>query len=581
MRFKSSNTPRLLPRTAYKGKCRDCGETIPAGTSAYYQGATQARKATIWHVACYEKSQAGTADQPNTCDGADAGGQGGDDQQAQGQPVQDNVQADAVTPGGQVDGGQGDQGDQGAQGDGQGDDQGDGQGDDGQDSDGQGDDAQDGDSDDQSAGDGQNGDSMSDQLPKATDQVCPLLFDDAKMQKHLHRDDLYEIMRDGFGGYNLSGMNKAQLSAKIAASMEHVRALENDPDQAGSYGFRRSTQRALRTDDVLRKVLKVTARPAPEDQTDTARAQQQAQRAMDDALQARAEAVEQAQAAEQAKQAQAEAEAEAAKAKQAALDADGRVVEIKLPDGKQVNLDGKHHTFPKLAQLVAAGIPVMIVGPAGGGKTEACRSLALDLDRKFMPLSLGPQTTQASLFGYTDATGQYVRTPFREAFENGGLILLDEFDRCNERVSVTLNAAVAQRYCAFPDGTVTAHEDCIIVAAANTTGHGADRQYVSARQQDAATLDRFAVLDWQYDEHFEEILTLAQGLDEAQAIAWLTRVRKVRVRVAELALRYLVSPRAAIQGAALMATGADQSLAEDTILFRGWNAEDRAKVEVQ
>jgi cobaltochelatase CobS len=538
-----------------------------------------ARKASIWHVDCYEKAKPGTADGPNDCDpGAVADGAGGGDDQGQDQgQAADRMQDDGVTPGGTVPDGAGD-----AQGDG---DQGDGdQGDQGDagDSDGDGNDADAGDSDDDQTGDGQNGDAMSDQPPKATDQVCPILFDSAKMQKHLHREDLYEILRDGFGGYNLSALNKSSLADKIVSCMQTTRAMENDPNaDQGTYSMKRNIQRCLRTDDVLRKVLKVTARPAAEDQTDTARAQQQAQKAMDDALKARADAVEQAEKREAAEQAMAEALAEAEAAKQAAKDADGRIVKITMPDGQDVKLDGRHHTFPKLAQLVAAGIPVMIVGPAGGGKTEACRSLALDLDRQFMPLSLGPQTTQASLFGYTDATGQYVRTPFREAFENGGLILLDEFDRCNERVSVTLNAAVAQRYCAFPDGTVHAHKDCVIVAAANTTGHGADRQYVSARQQDAATLDRFAVLDWQYDEQFEEALTLAQGLEQAEAIAWLKRVRKVRQRVAELALRYLVSPRAAIQGAALMATGADQSLAEDTILFRGWNAEDRAKVEVQ
>jgi hypothetical protein len=539
MRFKSNNNPKMLSKTSYAAKCRTCGKDVHVGSPAYYQGTTIQRKASMWHVECYENAKSAPADGSNDCDADSA-----DDMPQGFTPVSD-------------------QGDQGQQADGD-------QGDDG-DSDG------DGDSD-----DNPNGDGMSDQPPKATDTVCPILFDDAKLQKHLHREDLYEIVRDGFGGYNLSAMNKSQLTAKIVASMTSVRDQERDPDQdVSSYGFKRNIQRCLRTDDVLRRVLKVTARGAAEDSNDTARAQQQAQAAMNEALQARAQAVAEAEAREAAEKAQAEAEADAAKAKQVAQDAVGKVVEIKLPDGKAIKLDGQHHTFPKLVQLVAAGIPVMIVGPAGGGKTEACRSLALDLDRKFFPLSLGPQTTQASLFGYTDATGNYVRTPFRDAFEHGGMILLDEFDRCNERVSVTLNAAVAQRYCAFPDGTVQAHVNCIIVAAANTTGHGADRQYVSARQQDAATLDRFAVLDWQYDESFETMLTLAQGLDEALALAWLKRVRAVRVRVAELALRYLVSPRAAIQGACLMASGADQQLADDTILFRGWNAEDRAKVEVK
>lgn len=562
MRFKSSDTPRLLGSIAFPGRCAHCGKPMARGTAAYYQGATMARKARLWHVECYEQAAAAAdaGDNPDSSGAAvpGQGDQGGSDAtsqgRGQGQPVQDRQQDDGVTPGGSVP--------QGA----------------GQDSDSQGQPGQ-GDSDSQQADDGQGDGAMSQSNtpPKAHEQVCPILFDEAKMQRHLHREDLYEILRDGFGGYNLSALSKAQLAQRIQQNADMTREQEQAGDD--SYSASRNAKNLLRTDDVLRRVLKVTARTPAEDSNATQRAQQQAQQAMDNALKARQQAVEQAEARERAEQAMRDALAEAEAAKKAAQDAVGRVVQIKTPDGATVSVDGRHHTFPKLAALVLAGVPVMIVGPAGGGKTEACRSLAKDLDRTFVPLSLGPQTTQASLFGYTDATGNYVRTPFREAFENGGLILLDEFDRCNERVSVTLNAAIAQRYCAFPDGTIEAHAECIIVAAANTTGHGADRQYVSARQQDAATLDRFAVLDWQYDERFEEALTLAQGLDRDLALAWLRTVRKVRSRVAELALRYLVSPRAAIQGAKLMATGADLALATDTILFRGWNAEDRAKVE--
>ena len=196
----------------------------------------------------------------------------------------------------------------------------------------------------------------------------------------------------------------------------------------------------------------------------------------------------------------------------------------------------------------------------------------------FTPLSLGPQTTQAQIFGYCDATGNYVSTPFRRAFEDGGLILLDELDRCNERVSVTLNSAIANGRCTFPDATIEKASDCFILAAANTAGHGADRQYVSARQQDAALLDRFAVLPWMYDEPFETLLVEAISSSNT-ATRWLGEVRKVRSRVAELELRYVVSPRASIQGATLIEAGADLDLIRETILYRGWTAEDRTKVE--
>lgn len=244
------------------------------------------------------------------------------------------------------------------------------------------------------------------------------------------------------------------------------------------------------------------------------------------------------------------------------------------------NIGVQHFKFADLAALTGAGVPVLMVGPAGGGKTEAAKVLAAGMDLEFVPLSLGPQTTQAQVFGYVDANGNTVRTPFRDAYENGGLILLDELDRCNERVSVTLNAGVANGRCSFPDETVPMHEDTRILAAGNTAGQGADRQYVSARQQDAALLDRFAVLNWPWDEGFESALVRGIFNDDAHADAWLEEVRNVRKRVDELKLRHVVSPRASIQGAQCMASGCDKALVRDTILYRGWSAEDRSKVGV-
>lgn len=405
--------------------------------------------------------------------------------------------------------------------------------------------------------DGEEGGGMN---PLMSDLVCQILYDPEKLARHLHREDVHDVLRSGWAPWSISQLRKEELVMQVVTCAN----VDRDAEQRTG----RAPENLLRADEKIRRMMKLPPRPPrPDAGQDPAALQQQVEQQQEQIQNALAEAEEALRLAEEAE--------EAAKAAQ------GKVVEIKTPEGQTISLDGKHFKFPDLAQLVGAGVPVLIVGPAGGGKTEACRSLADDLGQEFMPLSLGPQTTQASLFGYTDAQGQYVRTPFREAFESGGLILLDEFDRCNERVSVTLNAAIAQRYCAFPDGTIHAHDKCVFVAAANTAGHGANRQYVSARQQDAATLDRFAVLDWPYDEHFETKITLAQGLDEEDALTWLREVRETRKAVAELALRYLVSPRAAIHGAKLMASGASKQLATDTILYRGWRAEDRHKVEAR
>ena len=571
-----SKAPNRLVRLIYPARCHGCGDLIPRGPAdVYYLPAAVSRdgKAKTWHVSCYEQTPTHRTGDDSRDTGQTAGAMG----QAAGQAVDSVVQQAMQAMQAQGPQGQGGQ-DSGTQAGQQG---GSGQGPDGQDGqDGQGDtdtdtDTDTGDDSDMQNDSDQQNDAAQDR-PKIHEQVCQILYDEASLMRHLHREDLWTILKGAGRGVRVSSAAKKEYMAEALATMARTQRHQEITNGSRPYYLKRA-------DQSLRQILQVPDVLPDTEGTmqDIARARHQAQQAMEDALKAREQAVREATAREQAEEARKEAMAEAEKAREEAKAAAGRVVAIQTPDGHTVSISDRHHAFPKLAQLVLAGIPAMVVGPAGGGKTEACRALAADLDRPFVPLSLGPQTTQASLFGYTDAQGRYVRTPFREAFESGGLILLDEFDRCNERVSVTLNAAVAQRYCAFPDGTVHAHEDCVIVAAANTAGHGADRQYVSARQQDMATLDRFAVLQWDYDERFEEQLTLAQGLSESAARDWLLKVRHVRARVAELSLRYLVSPRASIQGARLMAAGADVTLALDTVLFRGWKPEDRQKVEMR
>ncbi len=399
--------------------------------------------------------------------------------------------------------------------------------------------------------------------PKLRDQISLMLLTPDKMKRHLHKDDLLRMVAN-LRPYNRINWCAASTSSKDKI-IEHIvttTELYCERDEAAHAELHPAQRNTVLTvDRRLSEILlqkRQDSEAAQQAQREAQQARQEAEQAKSEAEQAKREAEERAKAAEE-------------KAENAA-----RVIEVKRPDNTHVQITGQHQRFADLLTLVSAGIPALMVGPAGGGKTHAAGLVAEHLGLGFTPLSLGPQTTQASVFGYSDATGGYVRTPFREAYEGGGLILLDELDRCNERVSVTLNAAIANGHCSFPDGTIERHENCYIIGAANTTGHGADRQYVSARQQDAALLDRFAVLDWQYDLHFESALAMATCEEHAER--WTQVVRDVRAVVESLSLRYVVSPRATLQGLTLLKNGAPWALAVETVLFRGWNENDRHKV---
>lgn len=237
---------------------------------------------------------------------------------------------------------------------------------------------------------------------------------------------------------------------------------------------------------------------------------------------------------------------------------------LKIVENK-VTAKRKHREFATLLQVAMARIPVMLVGPAGSGKTTAGRQVAQALDLSFVTESCSPQMSKWDLMGFMGAAGTYVPGVIREAFENGGVVLLDEIDASNPAVLVAINliasCAVGETV-TFPDGnSVPRHADFVLITGGNTYGDGASDEYVGRSQLDAATLDRFATITWNYDEDVERA---AAGHDE-----WTTYVQSIRKAAAEMGVRLMVTPRASINGAALLKSGMDRKTVEKIVLFKG------------
>lgn len=248
-----------------------------------------------------------------------------------------------------------------------------------------------------------------------------------------------------------------------------------------------------------------------------------------------------------------------------------KVIEVKQP-GKLPNkvIGVCHKLTEQIANICNLGVHQMLVGPAGGGKTTCCEKVSEILDLSFFPMSVGPQTTKSDLLGFIDAAGNYHTTPLREAFENGGLLLLDEVDAANAGVLTIINALLANGYCSFPDGVKQRNESFRCICACNTYGRGADRQYVGRNQLDAATLDRFAVVDFDYDEDLERAI--------AGNNTWVEKIQRYRKRAFDLKMRVVISPRASIFGAKLLASGLKEKLVEELVVWKGVSGEIRSKI---
>jgi hypothetical protein len=176
--------------------------------------------------------------------------------------------------------------------------------------------------------------------------------------------------------------------------------------------------------------------------------------------------------------------------------------EIKVPDGEVF-----HEKFGMIKACISANIPVYLAGPAGSGKNHTLEQVAEQLGLDFYFTNSVQQ--EYKLTGFIDAGGKYHETEFYKAFTNGGIFFLDEMDASIPEVLVLLNAAIANRYFEFPNGKVTAHEDFRVVAAGNTVGSGADEQYTGRLVLDQATLDRFAIIEFDYSLAIEA--KLAKG----------------------------------------------------------------------
>jgi hypothetical protein len=240
-----------------------------------------------------------------------------------------------------------------------------------------------------------------------------------------------------------------------------------------------------------------------------------------------------------------------------------------------------HPLFDAVARAVSVGVSPLIIGQAGSGKTTLAHQVA---DALGLPFHFsGAVNKKHELLGYNDAQGRVVRTAFRDAFENGGVFLFDEIDASTPSALLSVNSALANGFCDFPDKRVTAHADFRFIASANTNGGGATRDYCGRNQLDGATLDRFVMFTCEVDPTLTERLIHALDLStehRERAIEWARVVDDYRQAMTQEGLRGLLSPRAALNGARLIVAGFTKpEMIEALILQKFASADDRTRLK--
>lgn len=240
------------------------------------------------------------------------------------------------------------------------------------------------------------------------------------------------------------------------------------------------------------------------------------------------------------------------------------IIEV-VQDTKRKQIEGLFHkNFEQIIQIVGQKIPLMLIGPAGSGKNHTLEQVAKALD---LPFYFSNSITQEyKLTGFIDAGGKYHETEFYKAFTTGGLFFFDEIDASCAESLIIINAALANGYFDFPNGRVNAHENFRVVAAANTFGNGADMIYVGRNQLDGATLDRFATMEFDYDEDIERTLCADEELYRF--------IISVREAIKKRRLRFVVSMRATINASKMLQAGIDKKTIVKSVITKSMTKDD-------
>lgn len=234
--------------------------------------------------------------------------------------------------------------------------------------------------------------------------------------------------------------------------------------------------------------------------------------------------------------------------------------------------------FDLLLQLAGQRKNIMMVGPAGCGKTHVASMVAEALELDYASQSCSAGMSESAFTGWllpigTNGTFSYVQSEFVRMYENGGIFLLDEIDAADPNVLVFINQAIANKSFSLPqrftNPLVKKHPDFVCMAAANTFGTGADEVYAGRNQLDGATLDRFKIgtVKMGYSEVIENKLINSDVLE------WGLAVRRC---IDRNHLKKIMSTRVLIDATDMLENeGWDLSRIADSY-FGDWSREEKA-----
>jgi MoxR-like ATPase len=259
------------------------------------------------------------------------------------------------------------------------------------------------------------------------------------------------------------------------------------------------------------------------------------------------------------------------------------IIEVKHAGKDAIKIEGlTHPEFERALKYLSNGANIMLVGPAGCGKSYLSAQLAKALDVEFGTISGSAGVSESELNGWLlPADGgkfEYVPAQFIELYERGNaLFCFDEMDAFDPNMLLICNTALANGHMTVAKRrhapSIKRGANMYLMGTANTFGTGANPLYASRSTLDEATRDRFVFITVDYDKRLEESIGTAGGL----SVAEMAGIWELRDKCREAQLRRVISTRA-FEKAAIMKQSGDSWREIRDRLLEGWTKDERTKV---